>query len=144
LRRYRPAEADVLSARISRLEKLMAHRPTILLVEDEALIAFAMRADLELDGFAVAGPFARSCDAEEWLMAARPDCAVLDIQLSDDDCTAALAEALVRSSVPVIVHSAFQREMSPVQIAATVWLEKPATRTAIASAICAVTQGSPR
>ncbi|WP_460450308.1 response regulator [Alsobacter sp. SYSU BS001988] len=99
------------------------HNPTVLVVEDEANIALAMRDELMLDGFAVVGPFARSRDAEEWLRGARPDCAVLDIRLGDGADTGALAEELVRRGIPVIVVSAFQRETSPVQIAAAFWLE---------------------
>jgi DNA-binding response OmpR family regulator len=117
------------------------HHPTVLVVEDQAILALAMGYELTLDGFAVAGPFPSSREAEDWLMGARPDCAVLDIRLGDGDDTGALAEELVRRGIPVIVVSAFQRETSPVQIAAAFWLEKPAARKALASAIRTVTQG---
>jgi DNA-binding response OmpR family regulator len=98
---------------------------TVLLTEDSAILAFALTDELEIAGFVVAGPFARSRDAEAWLGAATPDCAVLDVRLLDGDCTE-LAKELIRRQVPVVVLSGFQRATCPVQIAATEWLEKPA------------------
>ncbi|WP_406855166.1 histidine kinase [Alsobacter sp. KACC 23698] len=120
------------------------HHPTVLVVEDEAILSLAIRDELMLDGFAVVGPFVSPRGAQEWLVGARPDCAVLDFPTSNDDAAAALAEDLIRRGVPVIVVSAFQRETSPVQVSAALWLKKPATRKALTSAIrsaCAPSAG---
>ncbi|WP_460452566.1 response regulator [Alsobacter sp. SYSU BS001988] len=115
-----------------------SNKPLVLVAEDSAIIGDALIDNLEEVGFAVAGPFDRHCDAEEWLQSAQPDCAVLDARLKDGDCTALAAE-LVRRNIPVVVFSGFQRQACPVQIPATVWLEKPASLEALAAAIRAVT-----
>jgi DNA-binding response OmpR family regulator len=113
-------------------------RPVVLLTEDVAITALVLSNELELAGFTVAGPYARCCDAEEWLRSSKPDCAVLDIRLLDGDCTL-LAEELVRQEIPVIVLSGFQQNEFPALVAASAWLEKPAAPGALVTAIQAVT-----
>jgi DNA-binding response OmpR family regulator len=110
------------------------NKPIILVTEDSSIIAMALADELEMAGFAVAGPFARCCDAEKSLEDARPDCAVLDIRLNDGDCTG-LAEELARREIPILIYSGFQQETCPVQIAATVWLEKPASPLTLVATI---------
>jgi DNA-binding response OmpR family regulator len=111
--------------------------PTVLLTEDEWLVALSISEELELAGFEVAGPFARCSDAETWLKDARPDCAVLDLRLQDGDCTALAAE-VSRRGIPIVILSGFQRRTCPVQIGASAWLEKPPYPGAVGAAVHAV------
>lgn len=79
--------------------------PTILLLEDEALIAV----DLEkILGDAQAGrvvTLASCAAALNWLSNHTPDAAIIDIFLRDGECVE-VAEILVARGVPFIVHSA--------------------------------------
>lgn len=59
----------------------MADRARILILEDEVLIGLALAEDLEERGFDVAGPFSSTAAAERWMEDARPDAALLDINL---------------------------------------------------------------
>ncbi len=61
-------------------------RGTVLLLEDEALIAVALQDDLEEAGYWVAGPFVSCASALAWLGDYRPDLAVLDTVLKDGPC----------------------------------------------------------
>jgi DNA-binding response OmpR family regulator len=101
--------------------------PLVLLVEDEALIAFVVMDDLESAGYRVAGPFNRCADAMHWLDGETPDVAIIDIHLRDGS-SAALADALRRRGVPFIVFSGERRDgrvAGPFESAR--WLGKPAS-----------------
>ncbi len=79
--------------------------PTILLLEDEALIAVDIEKIL---GDAQAGrvvTLASCVAALNWLSDNTPDAAIIDIFLRDGEC-AEVAETLVARGVPFIVHSA--------------------------------------
>ena len=76
---------------------------TVLLLEDEALIAVALQADLEDAGYTVAGPFVTCASALEWLAGHRPNLAILDTVLKDGPCKE-VALTLTRLGVPV-AHS---------------------------------------
>jgi CheY-like chemotaxis protein len=76
----------------------------ILVLEDEVLIGIDLEAMLVDAGFSVV--LARSCnEAAEFLADNRPDAAVLDVLLTDGECTEA-AKKLVAQGVPFVVHSA--------------------------------------
>ena len=79
----------------------------VLILEDEALIALDVEAALQEAGFATVVTGSRA-DANEFLVAHRPDAAVLDIRLSDGDCVM-VAERLLELGVPFVVHSGAAR-----------------------------------
>ncbi|AZO45622.1 response regulator [Mesorhizobium sp. M7D.F.Ca.US.005.01.1.1] len=77
---------------------------SIVLLEDEALIALDIADQLQNAGFAIAETFSTCAAALEWLSVHTPDLAILDIQLRDGDCEE-VAKALNERKVPFVVHS---------------------------------------
>lgn len=77
---------------------------TVLLCEDEAIVALDLKIMVEEAGYRVAGPFARVAAAlklvEEPFVAA-----ILDVRLRDGDVFP-VAERLAERGVPLIFHSA--------------------------------------
>jgi CheY-like chemotaxis protein len=78
---------------------------TVLVAEDEALIAMDVMDELGSAGFIAIGPFARSAEALEYCRRRRPDCAVLDVRLADGE-SFPVADWLAENGVPVVFHSA--------------------------------------
>ena len=78
----------------------------ILVVEDEALIAFDLRDALRDCGAAVVGPAATPDEALALIKDGKVDCALLDIKLGDKDVSA-VAVALDRLAVPIIFVTAY-------------------------------------
>jgi two-component system, response regulator PdtaR len=76
----------------------------VLLAEDEYLIALDLMDELAAAGFVTIGPFAETAQALEYCRLNTPDCAVLDIRLSDGE-SYPLADLLAERNVPVIFHS---------------------------------------
>ena len=108
---------------------------TVLLLEDEALIAVALQDDLEEAGYEVAGPFVTCTDALSWLEAHRPDLAVLDTVLKDGPCKE-VALRLTSLGVPFLVYSGLVEDMNALpELASATWIEKPATAQALLQAL---------
>ena len=78
---------------------------TVLVVEDELLIALDVMDELDMAGFEAIGPFADVSRAMEFCQRKLPDCAVLDIRLRDGE-SYPLADWLAAQRVPVVFHSA--------------------------------------
>jgi DNA-binding response OmpR family regulator len=107
------------------------HRGTVLLLEDEALIAVALQADLEDAGYSVAGPFVTCASALEWLVSHRPDAAILDTVLKDGPCKE-VALKLKQQGVPFIVYSGHAEDLNALPaFEGVTWVEKPATAEAL-------------
>ncbi len=112
-----------------------APRNSVLLLEDEALIAVALQDDLEEAGYRVAGPFAACVDALAWLESNKPDLAVLDTVLKDGPCKE-VALRLTSLGVPVLVYSGLAEDMNALpELASATWVEKPATAQALLQAL---------
>jgi DNA-binding NtrC family response regulator len=100
---------------------------TIVILEDEALIAVDLEDQLRSAGFDVAALFSSCAAAMEWLECRSPDLAILDIDLQDGNCSA-IARLLHERQVPFIVHSgsaAVADHHDPIFKQAT-WVAKPA------------------
>jgi DNA-binding response OmpR family regulator len=78
-----------------------ARRTTVLLLEDEALIAMDLDQWLTEVGFEVVGPFRRNRDAFAALDCGTVDFAVLDYVLADEN-SGEVAERLTRLGVPYL------------------------------------------
>lgn len=78
----------------------------ILVVEDELLIALDLKLILTESGFGVIGPVATVARALALLASARPDAAVLDVNLRGQPVTP-VAEVLRMMRVPFVVSSAY-------------------------------------
>lgn len=76
---------------------------TILLLEDEALIALDLQYALEAAGYSVTA-FSTNTAANAWLGENRPRAAVVDLKLRDGD-SIALADKLAASQVPLVIYT---------------------------------------
>lgn len=81
-------------------------RKTVLLVEDEFLIAMDLKLLLEQRGWRVTGPAATVREALDLLQDELPAVAVLDVWLPDGAVTP-VAEALRAQNVPFVLASAY-------------------------------------
>ena len=87
-------------------------QPTVLVAEDDFIVAYDLCDTVEEAGFAVEGPH---CDVSSAMLAAqkhRPDIAILDVHLGND-VVYPLAKQLIAENVPVIFHSG---ESSPEEV----------------------------
>ncbi|MEL7445936.1 MAG: response regulator [Pseudomonadota bacterium] len=82
----------------------MDYQPSILVAEDEPVIAFDLCDTVEEAGFRVEGPHSDISSAMLAFQKEKPDLAILDVSL-DDGTVFALAEKLNDENVPIIFHS---------------------------------------
>lgn len=94
---------------------------TVLIVEDEFLIAMDLKETLEVHGWRVIGPVATVREALLLLENELPTVALLDVNLRNELVTP-VAEALQSRGVPFVVASAYQR---PEQFGATILASAP-------------------
>ena len=114
----------------------------VLLLEDEALIAVALQADLEDVGYSVAGPFMTCAAALEWLEDHRPDLAILDTVLKDGPCKE-VALRLAAMDVPFLVYSGHAEDMNTApELSEAGWVEKPAPSEVLLSALTELRSGN--
>jgi len=117
-------------------------RGTVLLLEDEALIAVSLQDDLEEAGYGVAGPFMACADALSWLEVHQPDFAVLDTVLKDGPCKE-VALRLTSLGVPLLVYSGLAEDMNALpELASATWVEKPATTKVLLQALAGLRHGA--
>jgi DNA-binding response OmpR family regulator len=81
---------------------------TVLIVEDEFLIAMDLARIVEADGWTVIGPVGTVEEALRLLEAGLPSVAMLDVNLGNELVTP-VAERLKTSNVPFAVASAYDR-----------------------------------
>jgi len=81
---------------------------TILIVEDEFLIAMDLEMILRRHGWLILGPVATVVEALRLLQADQPSVAILDVTLKDG-VVSPVAEALQDLDVPFIVSSAYRQ-----------------------------------
>lgn len=79
-------------------------RPTVLVVEDEFIIALDLSETVRDLGFKVEGPYADKENAFIAIDRHMPDCAILDVKTADGEVFP-LADALADAGVPIIFHS---------------------------------------
>ena len=75
-------------------------RPTVLVVEDEFIIALDLSETVRDLGYRVEGPFADKENAFIAIDREMPDCAILDVQTADGE-----VYPLADAGVPIIFHS---------------------------------------
>jgi DNA-binding response OmpR family regulator len=107
------------------MTKLAGSKPLVLVLEDEALIAFNLQDELQDAGYAVAGPFTTCSAALKWLQTGTPQTAILDAALKDGPCREVALE-LSRRGVPFLIYSGHHEDR---QLLAgfhhVIWIEKP-------------------
>jgi len=79
-------------------------RPTVLVVEDEFIIALDLSETVKDLGYVLEGPFADKQNAFTAIGKGMPDCAILDVFTQDGEVFP-LADALTEAGVPIIFHS---------------------------------------
>ena len=102
------------------------HQPSVLLIEDDALIGFDLSDALQSAGYRVLGPLATAAEALSLLGQETPTLAVVDIMLKDGPCTELVRE-LRQRGVPFLVHSGCRLD-EPLagEFLGVPWLSKPA------------------
>ena len=118
----------------SRIAQSSRQKPSVMIVEDEALIAFSLEDAFGDEGYDVAGSFSSCADALAALASTQPDVAVVDATLSDGSCFD-LARELRRRAVPFLVYSGRDavEERAP-ELEGVVWIEKPAASATVIEA----------
>jgi DNA-binding response OmpR family regulator len=110
--------------------------PTILLLEDEALIALDVEQTLTGATTGKIEHFTSCANAMAWLVNHTPDLAVLDIFLRDGECID-VARVLSERRVPFVVHSARRKvtQESHRLFLNGEWVCKPADPMSLAAAV---------
>lgn len=107
---------------------------SVLVAEDEHLVAETLRADLEQMGFAVMGPVANGQAAIELASQERPDIALLDIRMPGVDGITAASSLFKEMDIPVVILSAYseQQDLEQLQEAGVFgYLLKPVSSDAL-------------
>ncbi|WP_233548491.1 response regulator [Aurantiacibacter zhengii] len=84
--------------------QLANEQPTVLVVEDEVIIALDLSETVRDMGFRVEGPYANNGHAFIAIDQEMPDFAILDVRTADGEVFP-LADALTEAGVPIIFHS---------------------------------------
>ncbi len=99
---------------------------TVLLLEDQPLIAMDTEAILKQAGFGQIIHFASIVPAIDWLATHEPDLAVIEVTLQNEP-SLALAQQLIGRNVPFLVYSGANRALVGDQTFQDAeWLSKPA------------------
>jgi PAS domain S-box-containing protein len=119
-----------------------AHKPRILVVEDEPLVAMEIAATLEEAGYEAVGP-AHSVDQALALLASGGcDAAVLDVRLGEET-SEPVAMALREAGAGFVVLSGYSREQIPAAMRDAPLLGKPLRSAALLAEIAGCVGGSP-
>ena len=97
----------------------------ILLVEDDAFLAFDLCQLLEQAGFLVVGPASSSASALTLLAQSSCDAAILDVQLGRGDTSELVARKLVARGTPFVTVTGYSQEQRPDVFAGSPVFSKP-------------------
>lgn len=109
-------------------------RSSILVVEDELLIAMGLEQMLADLGFVGIVSKPTCSEAEEWLASHTPFFAILDVNLRDGSCEA-VAEHLAKRSVPILVSTGLETAGENGIFAEGKFVPKPCNLKHLASAL---------
>jgi len=115
---------------------LADHLRTILVVENEPLIAMDVEAMLQAIGASKVHHALTCKEALEWIDSNDPDIAVLDLHLRDGPCTV-VAERLAARTIPFVIYSgdtATSTDQGEL-ITQAVWITKPCTQDELTDAL---------
>src|SRR5438128_411759 len=101
----------------------VAHR-SILVIEDEALLAMDVETVLKSSGYRVLGPVGTSADALSILQAGSPDLTILDLNLGDE-MVFPVFDHLEKTGTPFIILSGHSQKMVPARHKNRPFLQKP-------------------
>lgn len=115
---------------------------SVMIVEDEALIALGLEEALEDEGFGVVGPFTTCSEALTSIRNSVPDAAVLDAVLRDGPCLE-LARELRQREVPFLIYSGRDAfEQHPPELEGILWIEKPSSLDTVITCVTRLLRGA--
>jgi CheY-like chemotaxis protein len=103
---------------------------SILVVEDEYLLADEMRVDLERAGATVLGPFSTLKEAHALVERSTLDCAVLDLNLHGE-LSFGLGRKLAADGIPYVFVTGYEGASFPEEFARVPRFSKPVDRDAL-------------
>jgi len=101
---------------------------TVLVVEDNLLIAMDLVEVLEDAGCAVVGPCPRIADALEDIAGKSIDAALLDVNLFGDEKVFPLMDKLLAARVPCLIITGYSPDSVPARFQKIPMIEKPHQR----------------
>ena len=105
----------------------MTSQRTILIVEDEPLIAMMLEDFLDMLGHAVRGPVDTVAAGVATLAEGKPDLAIVDVNLRGGEAVWPLADALADAGVPFVLATGGHVNLPPERHAGAPVLQKPYT-----------------
>jgi DNA-binding response OmpR family regulator len=98
---------------------------SVLVVEDDALLAYALAGNLRDVGFRVIGPAANLASAKRLLADNKVDVACLDVRLGEAETSVPLAHSLAALGIPFVFLTAYPVAYLPIDMRDRPKLEKP-------------------
>ena len=121
----------------------MGRSPSVVLVEDEPMIALMVADIIEERGFTVVGVFRANGEALAFLRDHRPHIAILDYALTDGPA-APVAQKLRENRTPFCVISGYQKSVAGPLFEDVVWLDKPFSEQQLCCALHACLENGER
>jgi DNA-binding NtrC family response regulator len=97
---------------------------TILIVEDEPLLAMDIEDVVRAAGCSVIGPFASLADAQQSIRTERLDAAILDINVTGG-LIFPVADTLAAADIPFVIVTGYGRDLVPERHCRRPFLQKP-------------------
>jgi len=118
----------------------MRNAQSILVAEDEGLLALELELTLKEAGYQVLGPFERVAEGISAVTDGPPDAALLDVKLKDGEVFP-LARELHEQGVPITFFSgrASEDRLWPAPLRELPRVNKPASARVLANAVAAMT-----
>ncbi|SFS10065.1 response regulator [Sphingomonas jatrophae] len=113
---------------------------SVLIVEDEPLIAMMLEDFVDCLGYGVAGSVDSVGDALARVEAGGFDAAILDVHLRGNEASWAVADALADRGIPYVMATGGHVEPPPARHAAAPQLPKPFTMDGVKAAIEGMTR----
>jgi DNA-binding response OmpR family regulator len=107
---------------------------SVLLVEDEAILAIDVTAIIEMAGGRVVGPAYSLGQGFSWIDRGKFDCAVLDINLHNE-LAFDLADALIERRIPILFLSSHSLNIAPPHLQQRRLVHKPFSTHSLIRAI---------
>ncbi|WP_137387569.1 response regulator [Rhodoligotrophos defluvii] len=107
---------------------------SVLIIEDNFLLADDMRQTLEDAGAEVIGPFGNATAVAAALEARKVDCALVDLNLGDGP-TFEPARTLMARGVKVVLLTGYDATVIPADLASVPCLQKPADTRKVLDAV---------
>jgi DNA-binding response OmpR family regulator len=98
---------------------------SVLVVEDDALLAYALAGNLRDVGYRVIGPAANLAAAKRLLADNKIDVACLDVRLGETETSVPLAHSLAALGIPFVFLTAYPIAYLPIDMRDRPVLDKP-------------------